>query len=133
MIIHISCRTDRFNLSLVGSDFINDCCFGEDFSIWLVQELTASGIAADVIGMEDYGWTNEVEHEGTSYLMNVAGASEEDSANPNYGEWHVLLERRRTPMQRLLGKNKASRTDPIVERITELLSFAGFEAVAIAP
>nr|WP_199043167.1 hypothetical protein [Dyella sp. ASV24] len=133
MIIHITCRTDRFNLSIVGSDFINDCCFGEDFSIWLVQELTASGIAADVIGMEDYGWSNQVEHEGSSYLMNVVGTPEDDSANPNYGEWHVLLERRRTLTQRLLGKNKASRTGPIVKKIAELLSLAGFEAVAVEP
>jgi hypothetical protein len=32
MVVDITCKTDRFNLSVVGPDFINDCCFGEDFS-----------------------------------------------------------------------------------------------------
>jgi hypothetical protein len=133
VIVHITCRTDRFNLSVVGPDFINDCCFGEDFSAWLVQELSASGVTADVLCMEDFGWANQAEHEGTVYLMNVAGTPENDLVKPNYGEWHVLLERHRTFIQRLLGKNKASRTDPIVGKVTGVLRAAGLEAVAVEP
>ena len=131
MIVHITCWTDRFNLSAVAPDFINDCCFGADFSDWLVQGLSASGVIAGVLGMEDFGWANMAEHDGIVYLMNVAGTPENDPARPNYGEWHVLLERRRTFIQRLLGKNKASRTDPIVGKVTGVLRAAGLEAVAV--
>ena len=72
MIVDITCNTDRFNVSVVGSDFINDCCFGEDFSKWLVSPLLESGVDADVICMEDFGWANQAEYRGASYLMCVA-------------------------------------------------------------
>ena len=58
MIIDITCRTDRFNLSVVGADFINDCCFGEDFSRWLVGALRAAGYSRPFrtvrAGIDDY-------------------------------------------------------------------------------
>lgn len=127
----MTCRTDRFNLSVVGPDFINDCCFGEDFSIWLVSELSASGVAASVICMEDFGWSNLAEHQGVSYLMTIAGTPDENPGNPNYGEWHVLLERSRTFTQKLLGKNMISRAEPIVSKVIQVLRDAGFEAVTL--
>ncbi|MEQ1525200.1 MAG: hypothetical protein ABL911_00430 [Gallionella sp.] len=58
MHIDVTCKTDRFNLSVVGEDFINDCCFGEDFSNWLVAALESVGVEADLICMEDFGWAN---------------------------------------------------------------------------
>ncbi len=33
--VNILFKTGRFNLSKIGPDFINDCCFGEDFLAWL--------------------------------------------------------------------------------------------------
>ena len=131
VIVDITCKTDRFNLSVVGSDFINDCCFGEDFSEWLVSALSAVGVSADVICMEDFGWANQAEYQGVSYLMCVAGNSEDDASRPNYGQWHVMLERHRTFAQKLLGKYKTSASDPIVGRITQILRAAGFADVTI--
>ncbi len=131
MIIDITCKTDRFNLSVVGADFINDCCFGEDFSQWLVAELCAAGVEANVVCMEDFGWANHVEYHGVPYLLCVAGNSEEDPARPDYGEWHVMLERHRTFVQKLLGRNKASTTDPIVHTVVQVLRNAGFADVAV--
>jgi hypothetical protein len=133
VIIDITCKTGRFNLSVVGSDFINDCCFGEDFSKWLVSELSAVGVDADVVCMEDFGWANQAEYQGVSYLMCVAGNSDEDPTRPNYGEWHVMLERNRTFMQKILGKNKASATDPVVGKVTQVLRAAGFADVTVEP
>jgi hypothetical protein len=133
VIIDITCKTDRFNLSVVGSDFINDCCFGEDFSKWLVLALSEAGVPADVICMEDFGWANQAEHQATSYLMCVAGNSKEDSSRPNYGEWHVMLERNRTLAQRLMRKNKTAKSDPIVGKVTLVLRSAGFSDVAVEP
>jgi len=133
VIIDITCKTDRFNLSVVGSDFINDCCFGEDFSTWLVSALSEAGVDAGVICMEDFGWANQATYQGVSYLMCVAGNSEEDPGRPNYGEWHVMLERHRTFAQKLLGKNKGSSTDPIVGKVAQVLRAAGFADVAVEP
>lgn len=133
LLIDITFRTDKFNLSVVGSDFINDCCFGEDLSRWLASELPSAGIVADVICMEDFGWANLAECQGAPYLMCVAGNSDEDPANPNCGEWHVMLERERTLVQKLLGRNRISRSDPIVGKVARLLRDAGFAEVAVEP
>lgn len=131
MIIGITCKTDRFNLSVVGADFINDCCFGEDFSKWLVSALSESGVDADVICMEDFGWANQAKYQGASYLMCVAGSSEEDPSRPNFGEWHVMLERHRSFAQKLLGKNKITVGDPIVGKVVQVLRSAGFADVTV--
>lgn len=133
MIIDITCKTDRFNLSVVDADFINDCCFGEDFSKWLVSALSEVGVDADVICMEDFGWANLVEYQGISYLMCVAGNSNGEPGRPNYGEWHVTLERHRTFMQKLLGKNKTLATDPIAGKVTQVLRDAGLTDVVLEP
>jgi hypothetical protein len=132
-VIDITCKTDRFNLSVVGADFINDCCFGEDFSKWLVSALETAGVEADVICMEDFGWANFAAYQEATYLICVAGNSDEEPSRPNYGEWHVMLERQRTFMQKFLGKNKISTADPIVEKVAEVLRASGFADVTVEP
>ncbi|MES3025248.1 MAG: hypothetical protein V4857_27040 [Pseudomonadota bacterium] len=129
MHIAITCKTDRFNLSVVGEDFINDCCFGEDFSSWLVAALTEAGVDADVICMEDFGWANQASYKGVSYLICVGGSPDEQPDRPNYGEWHLVVERHRTLLEKLTGKNKTAVTDPIFEPILKVLRAAGFEDV----
>ena len=133
MILDVTCKTDRFNLSVVGPDFINDCCFGEDFSKWLVTALSNNGVEADVVCMEDFGWANQATYEGNSYLVCVAGNSDEDSGRPNYGEWHVMVEPRRTLIQKFTGMGKISASAPIVVKVVQVLKEAGFENVAISP
>lgn len=133
MTVDVTCKTDRFNLSVVGDDFINDCCFGEDFSGWLVSALSAQGVEADVICMEDFGWANIANHQGNSYLMCVVGVTDGDSSRPDFGEWRVILERRRTFLQKILGKNEISISDPLVTKVKSVLASAGFSDVAIQP
>lgn len=133
MIVHITCRTDRFNQSVVGPEFINECCFGEDFSRWLVADLAARGASAEVICMEDFGWANEATFGGIAYLVWVSSTPEDDSARPNDGEWHVMVERRRSLSEKLLGRNKTSVSDPMVGLIVQALREAGLEAVQIEP
>jgi hypothetical protein len=130
--LDITFKTARFNLSVVGADFINECCFGEDLSEWLVASLNKSGIKADVNCMEDFGWANSVLHEGVSYSLCVAGNSDEDKSRPNYGQWHVMLTRHRSFIDALFGKNKLTAEDPVVIKIVQILKSAGFEDVATA-
>lgn len=130
-IMDITCRTDRFNLSVPGADFINDCCYGEDFSRWLVSALSKVGVDADLVCMEDFGWANQAQYQGVSYLVCVAGNSEEDSLRPNYGTWHVMLERHRSLREKLLGKNKTAASDPVCLKVAQVLRDAGFEQVAV--
>lgn len=127
----ILCHTARFNLSRPGPDFINPCCFGEDFSTWLVQALIDHGVDADLICMEDFGWANTATLGEATYLMCVGGNSAEDPARPDYGEWRVMLERHRTLWDRIRGRNKDAATDPIVGIIVRVLEEAGFERVRV--
>jgi len=131
MPIDITCKTDRFNLSVIGEDFINDCCFGEDFSAWLVEELNGKGLKADVICMEDFGWANQVILNEQVYLLCIAGNSDELPDNPNYGEWHVMLEKKRKLKEIILGRNKDNKEEAIYSILKEILISNGFECVKI--
>jgi hypothetical protein len=43
--------------------------FWERFPNWLVNELASLGVAAKVICMEDFGWTNQASYNGVTYLI----------------------------------------------------------------
>ncbi len=52
-------QTDKFEHKVVGEHFINPCCFGEDFSKWLIAEtqvLTSEGYQIGEPIQEDYDW-----------------------------------------------------------------------------
>ena len=52
-------ETDPFEHREVKPHFINPCCFGEDFAVWLKQELsrfTGLGFEFSEPIQEDYGW-----------------------------------------------------------------------------
>jgi hypothetical protein len=55
----IMVETDQFEHREVKPHFINPCCFGEDFAMWLKQELsrfTELGFKLLEAIQEDYGW-----------------------------------------------------------------------------
>ena len=133
MIIDITFKTARFNLSVVGSDFINDCCFGEDLSQWLVEALNVKHIDAGVICMEDFGWANYAKYDGVDYLICVAGSPDESPDQPNMGEWHVMLERKNSFIQKLLGKKKDCKSVTFANTVIDILKEAGFSDVQIEP
>ena len=133
MIIDISFKTAQFNLSIVGSDFTNDCCFGEDLSQWLVEALNKQHIDAGIICMEDFGWANHAKYDGIEYLICIAGSSDENPAQPNMGEWHVMLERKRSLIQKILGNNKGCKSEPFINAVIDILKEAGFSNIKIEP
>jgi len=59
LIDEISVETDIFEHREVKLQFINLCCFGEDFAAWLKQELLrVAGLGFEFSEpiQEDYGW-----------------------------------------------------------------------------
>jgi hypothetical protein len=107
-------RTDRFNLSKVGDHFINPCCFGEDVAAWLRGKLAERGIVATEPDQEDWGWYIEATHEGRHYFLGIGGNSDEDPSNPDLGEWRIMLERKRSFMERLKKDSGDDGFAPIV-------------------
>jgi len=52
-------ETELFEHRKVKPNFINPCCFGEDFAAWLRQKLSSCidpGFVLSEIVQEDYGW-----------------------------------------------------------------------------
>ncbi len=55
----IRVTTDLFEHAQAKPHFINPCCFGEDFTAWLLNELTplrTDGFEFSELIQEDYGW-----------------------------------------------------------------------------
>jgi hypothetical protein len=113
--------TDRFNLSVTKEHFINPCCFGEDLAAWLRSKLVENSIPPLDPGQEDRGWYIESTLGDASYFIGVGGAANESAANPNEGEWRIMVEKHRSIWDKLKGKNKTSRSDPIFAIIREIL------------
>ena len=130
--ITLECQTSRFNLSETKDDFINDCCFGEDFSQWITAELSRNGADADAVCMEDYGWFNCFSCEGHHYGLSISGYSEEDPNDPNFGSWFLSLDKKRTFWERITGRNKESENEQIVQIIIDTLKDANFENVKLS-
>ena len=67
----ITVRTELFNYREVKPHFINQCCFGEDFALWLkdkVAPLEHSGFKLSEILQEDYGWGFWARHGNDFFL-----------------------------------------------------------------
>jgi len=113
--------TDRFNLSETKEHFINPCCFGEDLAAWLRGKLLERGFPTIKPGQEDWGWYIESALEGNSYFIGIGGSAEESAPEPNFGQWRIMVEKRRSLWEKLSGRNKTSLGDPIFGVIREIL------------
>jgi len=114
-------ETSRFNLSNVGDHFINSCCFGEDLAAWLRGKLLERGFAVIDPGQEDWGWYVEAQHNGSSYFIGMGGNADEESEDPDQGEWRIMVEKYRSLWEKLTGKNKMSESDELLAVIPEIL------------
>ena len=65
--------TDRFNLSIVKEEYINECCFGEDLAYWLMPKVAAKGYLVDDVFQEDWGWGFGAWGEGAWFFERRSG------------------------------------------------------------
>src|SRR5712671_4899420 len=89
----ITIETSLFNYRDVLPNFINPCCFGEDFSIWLSRELAPlveQGFTISNPIQEDYGWGLWVSHEQDAFW--IALSCMDDELNKESAEWVVSVE-----------------------------------------
>jgi hypothetical protein len=119
--LHALFRTDKYNLSKVGAHFINPCCYGEDLAAWIHEKLSEKGIAAHEPYQEDWGWEFAAQINEQSYYLGVGGNADGATANPDEGEWRVIVEKKRTLWQRLAGENKSTLDDPLLSLIKQIL------------
>ena len=99
-----SIETDLFEHRRVKDDFINPCCFGEDFAAWLQVRL--AGLTEFTLGqpiMEDYGWGFSSKHAKGAIWVALSYGHEGPVDLP--ATWMITVEwRERGLMQRWFGK-----------------------------
>jgi hypothetical protein len=112
--------TDRFNLSQVGEHFVNPCCFGEDLAAWLRSKLSEKGIHVSEPGQEDWGWFLRAKQGNDSYFLAVSGNSA-NGTDQDYGEWRIIVLKKRSIWDQVMGKGKIEDDDPMLQIIEEIL------------
>ncbi len=88
----MSVTTDLFGHREVKPHFINPCCFGEDFAIWLrqqVSDLTAEGFELSEPIQEDYGWGFWATRGSDPFWVALSFCGEGPTEEP--GEWVVSV------------------------------------------
>jgi hypothetical protein len=118
--IDIVFETPRFNLSEPKQDR-----FGFDVLEWLGPKLELHGAQAGKKCPRTEGWEMEVLHSGTTYLIGASGKSHQNAELTNQGSWRITLTKRRSFLERALGKNRISKTDPLLWMIETALYAEG--------
>jgi hypothetical protein len=106
-------ETSRFNLSQPRDYFINDCCFGDDTAEWLRGKLAELAIQATKQEQEDWGWYINVVHGGSSYFVGIGGNAE-GATSGNRGEWRLMIEKQRSLMEKIIGKNRMAENEELI-------------------
>jgi hypothetical protein len=129
----ITVETELFNYRDVKPNFINPCCFGEDFATWLKQEVTptlmSSGYELSNIIQEDYGWGFWASHEKDPFWIAISHM--EDEGDQPSAEWIVSVnyDPGLSLMKRLFHKPDPAAFDKLRDRIRRAL--AGNPAIKV--
>ena len=113
--IDIVFETPRFKVSEPREDHC-----GLDVLEWLSPKLALHGAQAGRKYPDRWGWEMEVRHNDTTYLISATGARCDD-AMQNDGVWRITVTKRRSILDRALGKNRMSKTDPLLWMIESAL------------
>ena len=89
---------------------------------WLRQKLTERRIETRKAYQEDWGWELPVKSGDHSYYLCVSGNPEGSNVNPNDGEWGIIVEKKRSILQRMTRKGKITENDPLAQAVYEMLS-----------
>jgi hypothetical protein len=115
--VDIVFETSRFNLSQP-----QDGRFGRDVLEWLSPKLELHGAQPARKYPQSWGWEMEVRHGGTTYLVGAGGTLRDKTASPNQALWRITVTKRRSILDRALGKNRMSKTDPLLWMIESALN-----------
>jgi hypothetical protein len=83
-------QTDLFEHREIKPNFINNCCFGEDFAAWLRQRLSdLSGFEFSDPIQEDYGWGLWARHGNEKFWIALSYVGTGPSVAP--AQWVVSV------------------------------------------
>jgi hypothetical protein len=90
----IAIKTDLFEHRQIKPNFINPCCFGEDFALWLKQKLAwlkDRGFVFSESIQEDYGWGFWASNGRDRFWVALSYVGEGPQEEP--AEWVVSVSR----------------------------------------
>lgn len=90
-------QSPSFNSTESLPHFINPYCFGDDVAAWLKEKLQETGYQVEGPDQEDWGWYLVCRGSDGSYYLDIGHTGD---------EWQVILERRRSFREWMLGKPK---------------------------
>jgi hypothetical protein len=118
----IAIKTDLFEHREVKPHFINPCCFGKDFALWLKQKLISledRGFAFSESIQEDYGWGFWAAHGKDRFWVALSYVGDGPQEEP--AEWVVSVSKPGF-MSRLFHSNDSQRaSEELRNRIGDLL------------
>lgn len=112
-------ETDLFEHRKVGANFINPCCFGEDFAGWLRERLADPQLELSAPIQEDYGWgfwARRGKERCWIALSYMGDGPQEEPA-----QWMVSAAAARGPLGGLFGK-RSTLEPQISARLAQVLS-----------
>lgn len=88
---------------------------GHALACWLIAGLNKAGCRAGEDWPEDHGWDFSIEHEGATYLCVCCIEPDQPEAGT------VIIDKHRSLMDRLLGRNKLAPDDRVTHTVERLL------------
>ena len=118
----IAIKTDLFEHREMKPNFINPCCFGEDFARWLAQKLAFLGEVGFAFSepiQEDYGWGLWASRGQDRFWIGLSYVGDGPQEDP--AEWVVSVSRPRLIRKLLRRANSQRVYADLRSRILDLL------------
>jgi hypothetical protein len=116
----IEFRSALFDVSSEPENPVNPI-FGHSVLKWLGTRLAAEGIDAPEPDYEDWGWYVDLPAFGSTYLVGASSEEESEGAGGSALDWIVQVEKHRTFLDKLRGKNRMEADDPLCRRIEAII------------
>jgi len=120
----IMIETDRFEHSEVKPHFINRCCFGEDFAVWLKRELERSPDFDFELSepiQEDYGWGVWASRGRERFWIALSYVGDGPQVPPAQWVVSVTTDPIRNLVRRLLRGTDNEALDTLKKRVRQVL------------
>ena len=114
-------ETSRFAISLPQGQPGSSIPFGKDVIQWLIQRLQAHGVQALSTYEDGDGYEMEARHGSTIYWIAVRGSRVSTPQSASDAIWRIVVRKQRSLLERALGKNRMTSTDPLLWMIESAL------------
>jgi hypothetical protein len=98
---------------------VNETVGGAALATWLAEEARAAGLPAVTPWVEDHGWDFAIATDAGTYLC-VCSVEDDENGAP-VREAHVSVSKDRSIWDRLQGRNKVAKDDPVIRSLRDAI------------